>query len=100
MANGIQPVNQQRSNPQSTTSTTTSETPVTTVTTVEGLTYFSADVPSLGGVPLIVQAVDEDAVRKIYHRECAGLSPGAFIAVKPATDIEIKRATEENRVKA
>ena len=97
MANGIQQVNQQRSNPQS---TTTSEPPVTTVTTAEGLTYFSADVPSLGGVPLIVQAVDEESVRRIYHRECEGLSPGAFIAVKPATDIEIKRATEENRVKA
>lgn len=101
--NGIQQVNtqQRQSNPQASTvsATTLNEPSVTTVTSTGELQYFSADVPSLGGTPLIVQAIDEDAVRKIYHRECAGLSPGAFIAIKPASELEIKRAKEEERVK-
>lgn len=76
--------------------------PPVETTTVTGATeaaqFFAADVPSLGGEPLIIECRDTEAAQNVYRRECKGLDAGARIAVRPATDDEVRRATEEQRL--
>lgn len=71
-------------------------------TTVTGATeaaqFYAADVPALGGEPLIVECRSVEAAQSIYRRECKGLDAGAQITVRPASDKEVARATEEQRL--
>lgn len=75
------------------------EQPVTTVTgSTSELQFFAADVPALGGVPLIVQCRDSESAQAVYRRECKGLDLNARITVRNATSDEANRAAEEKRL--
>lgn len=92
--NGIRPLNQQSQPKQQ-----PGEQPVTTVTgSTSDLQFFAADVPALGGTPLIVQCGDAETAQNIYRRECKGLDLNARITVRNATTDEANRATEEKRL--
>lgn len=80
------------------TTTTAQPEGVTTVTSSNPLPYFVAHVSALGGQPLVVQCESEDVSRQVYRRECKGLDLAARIDVRPATNDEIQRAMDDQRV--